>query len=68
MENCYPKFLYHPKCEPLIVNDRAQHEALGAGWVESPAEFVQAVEADEPEVIEEPKRRGRRSKSTEGTA
>ena len=33
----YPKWLYHSEKEPRVVADVAAHQALGAGWVESPA-------------------------------
>ena len=36
---CYPKFLYHPEKAPRVVKSKEEHEALGPGWVESPAEF-----------------------------
>lgn len=38
----YPKFLYHETEEPRIVNDPAEHEALGEGWEETPAAFDRA--------------------------
>lgn len=36
----YPKWLYHPTLPARIVPDEAAHKALGAGWVESPADCV----------------------------
>ena len=35
----YPKWLYHPSKEALVVPDEAAHKALGAGWYASPADF-----------------------------
>jgi hypothetical protein len=35
----YPKWLYHPTKEALVVPDEAARKALGAGWYESPADF-----------------------------
>lgn len=35
----YPKWVYGPKSEPVIVQDEAAREALGSGWFESPADF-----------------------------
>jgi hypothetical protein len=40
----YPKWLYHPTKEAVIVTDEAAHKALGAGWVESPADVKPAVD------------------------
>lgn len=34
----YPKWLYHPSKPATVVDDEAAHKALGAGWVESPAD------------------------------
>lgn len=35
----YPKWLYHPSKPAVVVDGEAAHRALGAGWVESPADF-----------------------------
>lgn len=35
----YPKWLYHPTKEAVVVADEAAHRALGPGWYESPAQF-----------------------------
>lgn len=35
----YPSSRYHPTKEAIVVMNEAQDEALGAEWVESPAEF-----------------------------
>jgi hypothetical protein len=40
----YPKWLYHPTREAVVVLDEAAHKALGPGWVESPAEAVKPAE------------------------
>jgi hypothetical protein len=42
----YPKWLYHPTKEALIVPDEAAHKALGPGWYESPADFPPAPAQD----------------------
>lgn len=39
----YPKWLYHPTKAPALVQDEAAHKALGAGWVESPADVKTAA-------------------------
>ena len=36
----YPKWLYHATKEPALVDNVEAHEALGAGWYESPADVV----------------------------
>lgn len=55
MENCYPKWLYHAKAEPLMVQSKSQHEALGPGWAESPDE-AKALAAAASGVGEKPKK------------
>ncbi len=35
----YPKWLYHRTEPARIVQDPAEHEALGPEWAESPAAF-----------------------------
>jgi len=32
----YPKWLYHKTEKAVIVQDEAEHKALGGGWVEVP--------------------------------
>lgn len=34
----YPKWLYHPTKDAVVVVGEAAHKALGSGWFESPAE------------------------------
>ena len=41
----YPKWLYHHSKPATLVADEAAHKALGAGWVESPADVK--AETDE---------------------
>ena len=41
----YPKWLYHAESDPKLVNDPDEHEALGAGWEESPVAAVVASQA-----------------------
>jgi hypothetical protein len=48
----YPKWLYHPTQDALIVPDEAAHKALGDGWVESPV----AKPEPEPEKKHPPKK------------
>lgn len=43
----YPKWLYHPTLQALIVPDEAAHKALGSEWVEAP------VEAAPPPVVDD---------------
>lgn len=47
----FPRWRYHKKLKPegIIVQTLEQNEALGAGWVDSPAEFEQ----DAPAVVAE---------------
>lgn len=42
----YPKWLYHREESPKVVNDPDEHEALGAGWEESPAAFEAEEESE----------------------
>lgn len=44
----YPKWLYHPSKEPVIVRDEAAHLALGPEWAESPALVAVAKPAPKP--------------------
>jgi len=53
----YPKWLYKYGNEAVIVQNKEEHDALGVGWVESPADIV--------EVAAEPVRRGRPAKTEE---
>lgn len=63
MENVYPKWLYHAESDPILVNDQAQHEAVGASWAESPDEAkaaaqvaAQAAKATKPAARREAKK------------
>lgn len=38
----YPKWLYHAVKPATVVADEAAHTALGAAWVESPADAAKA--------------------------
>lgn len=58
----YPKWLYHREESPQVVNDPDEHEALGAGWEESPADFEEAEPSGEPAVDAEPKRKRGKAK------
>ena len=40
----YPKWLYHPHKDALVVQDEAAHKALGLGWYESPALFPKTAD------------------------
>lgn len=44
--SAYPKWLYHHSKPATVVPDEVAHKALGAGWVESPADVK--PEAPEP--------------------
>lgn len=44
----YPKWLYHPTQAACVVSDEAAHKALGAGWVESPADVKRPVAPAQP--------------------
>lgn len=46
----YPKWLYAHGQEPKLVADEAAHQALGAGWVESPADAKPEAPKAEPQV------------------
>ena len=50
----YPKWLYSADKEPALVKDEAAHEALGQGWVESPALCVKAEESHAEQVTAKP--------------
>ena len=39
----YPKFLYHATESARIVKSEAEHQAIGAGWYESPVEAIEPV-------------------------
>lgn len=52
----YPKWLYHPIKDPLIVQDKAAHDAMGDDWFESPAEIAK-LEAQAPVEEKKPRRR-----------
>lgn len=45
MSQIFPTWIYHESKSPegLIVNSPAELAALGAGWVDSPSKFFQAV-------------------------
>jgi hypothetical protein len=63
----YPKWLYHAEQEARIVKDAAAHASLGAGWLESPAEFPASEPGQEKQDSDAPndapkKRRGRGNK------
>lgn len=36
VHQAYPKMLYHESGDRTVVATLAEHEALGAGWAESP--------------------------------
>jgi hypothetical protein len=50
----YPKWLYHYSKPATVVPDEAAHKALGAGWVESPAD-TKPEAPPEPKPATEPK-------------
>jgi hypothetical protein len=35
----FPKMKYHPKHEPIIVQNAEEENALGRGWVNTPNDF-----------------------------
>jgi hypothetical protein len=53
----YPKWIYHAKHEPKVVESAEEHEAAGPGWAESPDEAkaygAQSGAEDEPELSPE---------------
>lgn len=51
----YPKWLYHPEKEAIVVPDKEAHEALGHGWYDTPAKFPKPESAPAPD--EAPKSR-----------
>jgi hypothetical protein len=51
----YPRWMYSPRCEPVIVNDPGEEEKLGAGWYRSPAQFPRPGLVELPE-----KKKGKR--------
>jgi len=53
MEN-YPKWLYHAKKEPVIVQSAEEQKSLGKGWEEAPIEKELKVKND-TQVSEESK-------------
>lgn len=50
----FPKWLYHPNKPPVVVEDEAAQKALGAGWVESPAD-AKAEPLPEEKPVPKPK-------------
>lgn len=60
----YPKWLYHQVENPKVVNNPDEHEALGAGWEESPAVCYETESGEEPkaESGSEPKRKRGKAK------
>ena len=40
----YPKWLYHPHKEAVVVPDEPAEKALGKGWFASPADFPKTAE------------------------
>jgi len=44
----YPKWCYHPVEGAKLVQGPEEHEALGQGWYDSPADATQAAQAAEP--------------------
>jgi hypothetical protein len=69
----YPKFLYSATEPAVIVQDEAEHAALGAGWFESPAEAAASVVVESSGMMannpiggpDSPRRRGRPRKVAE---
>ena len=39
MSHVFPKWLYHPEKDAMIVRSQEQLDSLGEGWVNSPADF-----------------------------
>lgn len=52
---CYPKWLYHAERGAVLVSNKAEHEALGSGYAESPADVVPSKPTESAE-IEKPKK------------
>lgn len=44
----YPKWKYHASLKPCMVNSKAEEDALGPGWENSPAYFSN-VKSDKKE-------------------
>ena len=47
MQHVFPKWFYHQEQMPegQIIHSQEQFDALGKGWVHSPAEFEQKLES-----------------------
>lgn len=55
----FPSWRYHKDKEAVIIHSEAEEKALGAGWVESPADVDAApiaVEAEPEQEKPKPKR------------
>jgi len=62
MEGCYPKWVYH-KTEPeKVVYSKEEYDALGDGWKETPAAFIE----EQAEAPQEPK--ANKAEGEQGTA
>ena len=60
----YPKWLYHPTEPAKVVQNEAEHKALGPEWVESPADVkpketkkAGPVVEHKPDLAEHPKKK-----------
>jgi hypothetical protein len=42
MSESYPKWMYSPTEDAVVVPDEAAKAALGSGWYETPADFPKA--------------------------
>lgn len=64
----YPKWLYHATLSPALVEDPEQEDALGEGWADTPAAFLQTepsettIEVSEttPEPVKPARTRGKK--------
>lgn len=45
-EECYPKWIYHAEEEAKVVHSKAEHEAAGKGWFETPVVAEVSAEAE----------------------
>lgn len=43
----YPKWLYHPKKNPVIVNSKEEQDELGSKWLEAPIEKAEKESSEE---------------------
>lgn len=57
----YPRWKYHAKEKPTIVNSLEEEKLLGKGWENSPAYFDKQEKKETEEVIVEEKKKGKKN-------